>query len=137
MRLYFLTLATALVTAGYGLGVVLTGCSGKKPDCPVADLTYLAALAQRQVQNENSQPGGRQCRIVGNYGAGSFVLVEALCADGSYVEIGYRADMRVVQRTHTWRARDAKSRIKEEDIIVDLDAPQMEAWMLIDKRDHP
>jgi len=134
MRLYLITLTAALLAMLQLSGI--TGCSGHKDDTPVADLTYLAALAQRQVNSENAQPGGRNCKIVGNYGAGSYALIEAFCADGSYVEIGYKADMRVVQRTHTWRAPDAKSRVKEEDLMVDIDAPQMEAWMLIDKRDH-
>jgi len=134
MRLYLITLTTALV-ATLQL-IVTTGCSRRADDAPVADLIYLSAQAKRVVDDLNAQSDGHDCKIVGNYGAGEYVLTEASCADGSYVEIGYKANMRAILVGVIWLAPDAKSRVKEEDLMLDIHAPQMEAWMLIDKRDH-
>jgi len=134
MRLYFITLTVSLLAVLELTG--LTGCSRHEAEPASIDLAYSAAAAKRSLDSETAQTG-RKCRIVGNYGAGQYALIEASCEDGGFIEYGYYGSNRVLSLAHVWRAKDAAARVTEEDLMLDLSAPQMEAWMLIDKRDRP
>ncbi len=107
------------------------------PPAPAADGVYLQGLVDQDLANIPSGGNLVNCLRLNTHVAGQYALIEVLCDGGERLEYVYHASGRTVFVGKVWYANKDIPLLTEEQIISDIGAPQMEAWMLIDMRDRP
>lgn len=127
-HIYFLA---ALLLAG------LSGCNREPVDPPAADGAYLQGLVDRDLAKIPSGGNLVNCLRSATHVAGQYALIEVVCDGGEKLEYIYHASGRTVFTGHVWYANKDIPLLTEEQIMSEVGAPQMEAWMLVDMRDHP
>jgi len=115
----------------------LGGCNREPVDPPAADGAYLQGLVDRDLANIPSGGNLVNCLRSATHVAGQYALIEVICAGDERLEYLYHASSRTVFVGKVWYANKDIPLLTEEQIMAGVGAPQMEAWMLIDMRDHP
>lgn len=117
----------------------LSACNREPVDAPpaaAADGAYLQTLVDRDLSNIPSGGNLVNCKRLNTHVAGQYALIEVVCDDGERLEYIYHASGRTVFTGRVWYVNKDIPPLTEEQIMNDVGAPQMEAWMLIDMRDN-
>jgi hypothetical protein len=133
------SLPSKLVAASVALLALagLTACNRQAVDPPPADIVFLQGQVDQLLVGLNSGGNLANCLRLNSHVAGQYALIEVVCDEGRRLEFVCHARQSTVIRGHIESIpRDGKL-MTEEQIMVAVGAPQMEAWMLVDKRDHP
>ena len=114
----------------------LSGCNREPVDPPAADGAYLQGLVDQELANIPSGGNLVNCKRLNTHVAGQYALIEVVCDDGERLEYIYHASARTVFVGKVWYINQGIAPLTEEQIMSDVGAPQMEAWMLVDMRDN-
>lgn len=115
----------------------LTACRREPVEPPAADGAYLQGLVDQDLARIPSGGNLVNCLRSATHVAGQYALVEVVCDGGERLEYLYHASGRKVFAGRVWYVNKDIPPLTEEQIMARIGAPQMEAWMLVDMRDHP
>lgn len=130
-KIFAITLLLALLAALQ----LIAGCTPAEP--PDADKRYLEDRVDYVIAIRRAVDPSEICARTSTAVAGQFVLVQVTCISGQNIEVGFHASGRNVYRQMVWLNEKKSDKVTEERLMLELGAPQMEAWMLIDMRDRP
>jgi hypothetical protein len=131
MKLFIITLLLAFL----GAILLIVGCAPQEP--PPANKQYIESLVDQVIALRQVEHPGENCTRKATHIAGQFALIEVACSNDNNVEVGFHARDRKVFRQKVWSHVGSSGAVTEDQLILELGAPQMEAWMLIDMREHP
>jgi len=114
----------------------LAACSRQPQDPPAADGAFLQTLVDRDLARIPTGGNLVNCQRTNTHVAGQYALIEVSCDNGERLEYAYYASKNQVYRRHVFYSAAGAPLATEEQIMTAVGAPQMEAWMLADKRDH-
>lgn len=114
----------------------LTACNRQPEDPPAADGAFLQTLVDRDLARIPTGGNLVNCQRTNTHVAGRYALIEVSCDKGERLEYAYYASERQVYSGHVFYSGAGAPLATEEQIMIAVGAPQMEAWMLVDKRDH-
>ena len=126
-------LASALVLL---LLSVLGACSRQPVDPPAADGVFLQTLVDLDLAKIPTGGNLVNFQRTNTHVAGQYSLIEVSCDNGERLEYAYYASQRKVYSGHVFYSAAGAPLATEEQIMAGIGAPQMEAWMLVDKRDQ-
>ncbi|MBP9809788.1 hypothetical protein KBF38_15920 [bacterium] len=114
----------------------LTACNREPVEPPAADGAFLQGLVDQDLANIPAGGNLVNCLRLNTHIAGQYALIEVVCDGGEKLEYIYHASGRAVFVGKVWYVNKDIPPLTEEQIMSGVGAPQMEAWMLIDKRDN-